>query len=144
MGWVVSVTSRPRFTPGERNPRDHCTGSWVGPRAGLDTEVRGKTLCLYRGSNLDRPIVQSVAMHYTDWANPVPELLRMSTIFYCQTSCLHPPQKFKRPSFAMFLAMGLKSMSSSPSMAWPPYQISQKNIPFVSRVTGGGGGTQMR
>jgi hypothetical protein len=27
----------------------------VGPRAGLDTEVRGKILCLYRGSNPDRP-----------------------------------------------------------------------------------------
>jgi hypothetical protein len=22
----------------------HCTGDWVGPRAGLDTEVRGKIL----------------------------------------------------------------------------------------------------
>jgi hypothetical protein len=32
----------------------------VGPRAGLDTEVRGKILCLCRGSNLDRPVVQPV------------------------------------------------------------------------------------
>jgi hypothetical protein len=30
------------FTPGERNPGTHCTGGWVGPRAGLDTEARGK------------------------------------------------------------------------------------------------------
>jgi hypothetical protein len=34
--------------------------------AGLDTEARGKILCLCRGSNLDRPVVQSVAAHYTD------------------------------------------------------------------------------
>jgi len=33
--WVVSVTPRPHFTPGER-PGTHCTGGWVGPRAGLD------------------------------------------------------------------------------------------------------------
>jgi hypothetical protein len=43
-------------------------GGWVGPRAGLDTEARGKILCLCRGSNLDRPVVQPVARHYTDWA----------------------------------------------------------------------------
>jgi hypothetical protein len=41
-GWVVSVTPRPRFTPGEMTPGTHCTGGWVGPRAGLDTEVTGK------------------------------------------------------------------------------------------------------
>jgi hypothetical protein len=30
--------------PGERAPSTHCTGGWVGPRAGLDTEDRGKIL----------------------------------------------------------------------------------------------------
>jgi hypothetical protein len=57
--------SRPRFTPGERTPGTHCTGGWVGPRAGLDTEDRGKILCLCRGLNPDRPVVQSVVRHYT-------------------------------------------------------------------------------
>jgi hypothetical protein len=32
--------------PGERTPGTHCTGGWVGPRAGLDTEAREKILCL--------------------------------------------------------------------------------------------------
>jgi hypothetical protein len=41
---VVSVTQRPRFSPGERNPGIHCTGGWVGPKAGLDTESRRKIL----------------------------------------------------------------------------------------------------
>jgi hypothetical protein len=40
-GGVVSVTPRPRFTPGERTPGTHYTGGWVGPRAGLDTEAGG-------------------------------------------------------------------------------------------------------
>jgi hypothetical protein len=39
MGRVVSVTPRPRFTPGT-----HRTGGWVDPRAGLDTKARGKIL----------------------------------------------------------------------------------------------------
>jgi hypothetical protein len=34
----------PRFTPGERTPGTHCTGGWVGPRAGLDTEATGRIL----------------------------------------------------------------------------------------------------
>jgi hypothetical protein len=28
--------------PGKGPPGTHCTGGWVGPRAGLDTEARGK------------------------------------------------------------------------------------------------------
>jgi hypothetical protein len=61
--------SRPgcAFTPGT-----HCTGGWVGPRAGLDTEARGKILCPCRVSNSDRPVVQPVVRHYTAWANPPP------------------------------------------------------------------------
>jgi hypothetical protein len=31
------LASRPdRFTPGERAPRTHWIGDWVGPRAGVD------------------------------------------------------------------------------------------------------------
>jgi hypothetical protein len=30
--------------PGERTPCAHCTGGWVDLRAGLDTEVIGKSL----------------------------------------------------------------------------------------------------
>jgi hypothetical protein len=56
MGWVVSVTPRPRFTPGVRTPGTHWTEGWVGPRDGLDTEVRGKISCLCRGSKLHRPV----------------------------------------------------------------------------------------
>jgi hypothetical protein len=56
--------------PGERTPGTHCTGGWVGPRAGADTEVGGKILCLCWGSNPDRPIVQPVARHCTYWATP--------------------------------------------------------------------------
>jgi hypothetical protein len=52
--------------PGERTPGTHWTGGWVGPKAGLDTEDRGKILRPCRGSNPDRPVVQPVVRHYTD------------------------------------------------------------------------------
>jgi hypothetical protein len=32
----------------------------------MDTEVTGKISCLCQGLNLDCPVVQSVARHYTD------------------------------------------------------------------------------
>jgi hypothetical protein len=57
--WSASRPGR-AFTPGT-----HCTGGWVGPRSGLDTEARGKILCPRRGSNPDRPVVQPVVRHYT-------------------------------------------------------------------------------
>jgi hypothetical protein len=57
---VISVTPRPRFTH-----RTHWIGGWVGLRADLDREAKGKIVCLCQGST---PGVQSVVGHYTDWA----------------------------------------------------------------------------
>jgi hypothetical protein len=46
VGGGVWSASRPTRTlpPGESTPGTHCTGGWVGPRAGLDTEATGKIL----------------------------------------------------------------------------------------------------
>jgi hypothetical protein len=38
--------------PGERTPDTHSIGSWMGPRAGLDTEVRGKFLSPLPGTSI--------------------------------------------------------------------------------------------
>jgi hypothetical protein len=69
--WSASRPGR-ALTPGEKTTGTHWTGGWVGPRAGLDTEDRGKILCPCRGSNPDRPVVQPVVRHCTAWANPAP------------------------------------------------------------------------
>jgi hypothetical protein len=45
--WPVSHPGR--FTHGERTPFAHCTGSWVGPRAGLDASVTRK-ICAPAGN----------------------------------------------------------------------------------------------
>jgi hypothetical protein len=45
----------------------------IGPRYPLQSRsgrrLEEKSFRLYRGSNLDRPVVQPLARHYTDWAN---------------------------------------------------------------------------
>jgi hypothetical protein len=58
--------------PGEWTPGTHCTGGWVGPRPGLDTEDRGKILCACRGSTPDRPVVQSVVRHWLSHSGSTP------------------------------------------------------------------------
>jgi hypothetical protein len=39
--WSASRPSR-ALAPGKETSGTHCTGRWVGPRAGLDTEAKGK------------------------------------------------------------------------------------------------------
>jgi len=36
--------ARASFTPGERAPGSHWTGSWMGPRAGLGAVVKRKNI----------------------------------------------------------------------------------------------------
>jgi hypothetical protein len=50
--------------PRERSPGTHWIGGWVGLRADVDTEARGKFFRFCRGSNLDRAVVLSVVRHY--------------------------------------------------------------------------------
>jgi hypothetical protein len=57
--------------PAALYPRTHCTGGWVGPRASLDTEARGKILCPCRGSNPDRPADEKVGSEKPYSAEPV-------------------------------------------------------------------------
>ena len=65
-GLGVSVTPRPIFTPRERTGT-HCTGGWVGLRAGLD----GWKISPLPG--FDPQAVQSVSSRYTDYATrPTP------------------------------------------------------------------------
>jgi hypothetical protein len=63
--WSASRPGR-ALSPGKRTPGTHCTGGWVGPRAGLDTEVRGKKLYLCRGSNPGRP-ASSQTLHWLSY-----------------------------------------------------------------------------
>jgi hypothetical protein len=50
--------------PQEGTPSTHCAGGWVGPRAGLDTDARGKNP--FASARDQTSIAQSVARHYRD------------------------------------------------------------------------------
>ena len=57
-GWSTPLPGR--FTPGER-PGTHCTGGWVGPRAGLDGCGDSRPT-----PGFDPQTVQPVASRYND------------------------------------------------------------------------------
>jgi hypothetical protein len=81
--WVVSVTPRPRFTPGERTPGTNYIGGWVGLRAGLDAGARRKILCPCRGSNLDHQGQMHRFSHEPHQSKP---LRRASSLFPSKTT----------------------------------------------------------
>jgi hypothetical protein len=64
--WSASRPGR-ALAPAKGPPVPRREAGWAQEPV-LDTEVRGKIICLCRGSNLDLPVVQPVARHYTDWA----------------------------------------------------------------------------
>jgi hypothetical protein len=72
----------------------------MGPRAGLDTEDRGKILCPRRGSNPNRPVVQPVVRHYTAWATPaLLSKYKLKKIFARPSYVLHILQKLLSQKF---------------------------------------------
>jgi hypothetical protein len=72
MGWVLSVTPRPRFIPGERTPGP--VGLEIGwaPQPVSRQRLDEKSSSLWGGSNPDRPVVQSVLKPCIDWATRLP------------------------------------------------------------------------
>jgi hypothetical protein len=56
-----------RHAPG-KGPPVSIVQKLVSLRADVDSEARGKISFLCQGSNLYRPVVQSVTRHYTHWA----------------------------------------------------------------------------
>jgi hypothetical protein len=65
-GVSVLLHSLAALCPEERTTGTHWTGGCVGLNAGLDTDARGKILCLCQRSNPGHLVVQSVVRHYTD------------------------------------------------------------------------------
>jgi hypothetical protein len=66
--------SRPgsRFAPGKGHPVPIVQKAGRASEPVWTQEVRIKIIWPCRGSNPDRPVVQSVIRHYTDWASPAP------------------------------------------------------------------------
>jgi hypothetical protein len=77
MGWVVSVTVRPRFSSRKGPPVPIVQEAGWAPAPVWTPRLEEKSFRLCLGSNLDRPVVQPVVRHYTDWATrPIPTYVR--------------------------------------------------------------------
>jgi hypothetical protein len=66
--WVSGQRHAPAaLYPKGRTSGTHWTGGWMCPEP-VWTQRLQENLLLFRGSNVDRPVVESVVRHYTAWA----------------------------------------------------------------------------
>jgi hypothetical protein len=72
---VVSVTPRPCFIPGKGPPVPIVQEAGWAPVPVWTQRLEKKSFRLCRGSNLNRPFVQPVARHYTNWATRLTSLI---------------------------------------------------------------------
>jgi hypothetical protein len=63
--WSASRPGR-ALAPGKRHPVPIVQEAGWAPEPVWTQRLEENHLCLRRGSNLDRPVVQSVARHYND------------------------------------------------------------------------------
>jgi hypothetical protein len=67
LDWVSGQRHSPAaLCPGERTPGTYCTGGWVGPRAGLNTEAREKILSPIPGIEPRSPVCAALC-HSLYW-----------------------------------------------------------------------------
>jgi hypothetical protein len=67
--WSASRPGR-ALTPVKRHPVPIVQEAGWAPELVWTQRLEKESSRLCRGSNLDRPVVQSVVRHYTDWAIP--------------------------------------------------------------------------
>jgi hypothetical protein len=79
MWWVVSITPRPRFSPGEKPPVPIVQEAGWAPEP-VWTQRLEKKSCASVGDRT--PTVQSVVRHCTDWATPAPNLILLGEFLF--------------------------------------------------------------
>jgi hypothetical protein len=89
MGWVVSAPAA-LLPPGKEPPVPIGQEAGWAPEPVWTQSLEEKSSYLCRGSNLDGPVVQSVAIHYTDWATPAPNCHSAHTILYIDYPEIEP------------------------------------------------------
>jgi hypothetical protein len=67
--WSTSHPGR-ALAPGKGSPVPTVQEAGWAPEPVWTQRLKKKSFCLCWGLNLDRPVVQPVAKHYTDWAAP--------------------------------------------------------------------------
>jgi hypothetical protein len=120
---VNAVKPWPRFTAEENTAGTQWTGGSVGLRAGLDTEVREKILCLCRGSNPGRP-VYSQTLYWLSYP---------SSLWHIQPwnipTTYHPQIFFLLLSFPQYKSALFPSLFTQ-ATRWPVLIISLRKCPL--------------
>jgi hypothetical protein len=79
---ALDGVSGQRYVPAALYPRGNEPPVPIGQQSGWGPEpvwtrrLEEKLFCLCQGSNLDRPVVQSIVKHYTDRTTPAPTLIK--------------------------------------------------------------------
>jgi hypothetical protein len=86
---VIIVTPWRLFSPGVRtHPVPIVQEARWAPEPIWTQRLEEKSLRLCWGSNIDRPVVQPVARHYTDWAARLIVSLKQTNILEVRTACI--------------------------------------------------------
>jgi hypothetical protein len=89
-GRVWSASRPGRALAWGKDPRYPLHKRLGGPQSRSGQRLEEKSFRLCRGSNLDRPVVQSIVRHYTDSATPTP---RATTDFERTIECSLIPKQ---------------------------------------------------
>jgi hypothetical protein len=77
-----------RHAPATLYPRCPLDRRLGGPQSRSGLIGQRKNFCLCRESNLDSPVVQTIARHYTDCATPAPHGSLIATLILSCNLCL--------------------------------------------------------
>jgi hypothetical protein len=103
-----------------KDPRTHCTGVWVDPRADLDTEAIGKILSPLPRIEPRPPGRRARSHHYTDWATRLTRVLNQGGKARPERDADHSPHVVPRSR------MSIPPLSLSSYMAcngWIPDRL---------------------
>ena len=135
-GWGVSVTPRPLFTPRERSGT-HCTGVWVGPRAGLDrcgkprphrdsiplasryTDYATRHTLKYSVTRLKRRFMRHLACNVRYSLEPINSSLSITTLYCSVTKTpLYNDTKYSVPSHNVITGFQCINTAFSDYLTW--------------------------
>jgi hypothetical protein len=116
MGWVVSVTLRPRFTLVP-----------MGWESGWASELfwtQGLERKFFTSSGDRTPIVQSVVRHYTDWATRLTQYLVKGTNYETLDTHYSPSSRCLCSSDALYRSFAVRDQ------VWRSYKTTDKVVVF--------------
>jgi hypothetical protein len=105
--WVVSITPRPRFSPG-KGPRYPLYRRLGGPQSRSGHRLEEKSFRLCQGSHLDRPAVQPIARCYPAHFDVIRKRNYPTRLGICVVLAIGPIVRGNKPGRARWVFKGEK------------------------------------